>query len=689
MPGIGRYRFGPFCLDASRRLLTRHDQHVALTARAFDVLVALVERAGRTVEKDELLEIVWPDTVVEEANLSQQIFTIRKLLGQSEHEAYIATVPRRGYRFVADLDAITDKPAAPSARVADGAPRAATLRLAIPLTPSAPLAVSPAPVLAISPDGARLVYVATVRDTTQLFVRTLDRFDAVPIEGTEGAVNPFFSPDGQCVGFQCGRELRKIMLAGGRPLRICELEGDMRGADWGAGDLIVFAGGPASGLCQVSAAGGAVHPVTTLRFERGERTHRWPHLLPGGRAVLFTVGNAGATSFDDASLAVAEIESGGHRIVLQHATDGRWLPTGHLLWARGGSLMSAAFDPGAGVVQGTSRVVMSGVAVSATGVAQAACSATGLLVHVPGTAETVRRSLVTVERSGAVVGTGLGGDAIEEPRLAPDGSGAIIGMRGRASDLWLYHFGRGTLTRVTFDGENFAGIWGPEPGTVTFSSSRGGAADLYVVQPDRTVAPELLVASEFDKIAGSWSADGACLLFTEYHPESGVDIWVFDRRAGAVRPFVRTRFNEHTPVLSANARYVAYTSDESGRPEIYVVDYPGAAGKRQLSTEGGVEPLWSRDGRELFYRSGDRLMRVDMSRGPVNAGVPTTVFEGRFVKGTVTCLSNYDVAADNERFFMVVEDAPPAPTAIHVTVGWFADLTNPMGSSSGLPKTYG
>jgi len=532
-------------------------------------------------------------------------------------------------------------------------------------------------VLAVSRDGRRLVYVAAVHGTTQLFLRALDRFDVTPVEGTEGVANPFFSPDGQWIGFQCGGALLKVMIGGGQPVTICDIEGDLRGAAWGDGDDIVLAPGPTAALWRVHAAGGPVRPLTTMMFDRGERTHRWPHLLPGGRSVIFTIGCVGAVSFDAASLAVVELDGGEHQIVLQHATDGRCLPTGHLLWARVGTLMSAVFDARARVVQGSSRVVLSGVAVAATGVAQCACSEGGLLVHVPGSAQTVRRSLVGVDRNGAVVETYFGGDAVEEPRLSPDGAGAIISMRGRTSDLWLYDFARGTLSRVTFDGENFAGIWGPGAGSITFSSSRGGAADLYAVQPDRTAAPELLVASAFDKVAGSWSADGLHLLFTEYHPETGVDIWVFDRGAGAVRPFIRTRFNEYAPVLSPDARYVAYTSDESGRPEIYLVEYPEAVGKRQLSTEGGVEPLWARDGSELFYRSGDRVMRVDMSRGAANAGVPTTVFEGRFVKGTVTCLSNYDVTVDGRRFVMVVEDTPPAPSALLVTSGWFDELKLP------------
>jgi Tol biopolymer transport system component len=180
--------------------------------------------------------------------------------------------------------------------------------------------------------------------------------------------------------------------------------------------------------------------------------------------------------------------------------------------------------------------------------------------------------------------------------------------------------------------------------------------------------PELLIASEFDKAASSWSPDGSMLLFTEYHPDTGADIWVLDCAADRARPFVRTRFNEYSPVFSPDGRHVAYATDESGRPEIQVVSFPDGRAKRQLSTDGGSEPVWSRDGRELYYRSGDRLMRVDMSRGPDDAGVPTTLFEGKFVSGTVT-LANYDVTANGESFLMVQPEATVAPSMLLVTLG--------------------
>ncbi|HVL68356.1 MAG TPA: winged helix-turn-helix domain-containing protein [Vicinamibacterales bacterium] len=676
MPASPLYAFGPFSLDPDRRVVTRAGEPLPVTARAFDVLLALVERAGQTVEKDELLRLVWPDTVVEEANLSQQIFTIRKLLGQTDEQPYIATVPRRGYRFVATVarmpqsETTTEGPEAAPARREPLMTCTEAIRLAVPLDGTR-LALGPCPSVAIAPDGSRLVFVAGEGGSTRLYLRPLDRFEAVAIPGTEGASNPFFSPDGRWIGFQAARQLRKVPIDGGPPLAVCEVA-DLRGAAWTADDEIVFAPGPTTGLWRAPASGGPPTPLTTLRFEAGERTHRWPHALPDSRRVLFTIGGAGATSFDEAALAVADLATGEYRLVLRHASDGRYAPAGTLVWARGAALFAAAFDPQGSRVDGSARVVLNGVAMSATGAAHFACSSTGVLVHVPGEAQSLRRSLVAVDRQGRELARYTGGESLEEPRFAPDGRSAIVSLRGRSSDLWLYEFSRGALERLTYEGENFAAIWGPDEGTITFSSSRGGPSDLYLLRADRAGEPELLVASEFDKVAGAWSPDGTALIFAEYHPESGADLWVVDRTTERARPFVRTRFNEYSPIFSPDGRFVAYATDASGRPEIVLVSYPDATGKRQISTDGGTEPVWSRDGSELFYRSGDRMMRVDMSRGAAEPGIPTTLFEGRYVPGTVT-LANYDISADADRFLMVVADDPPVPTAIRVTIGWRAE----------------
>jgi Tol biopolymer transport system component len=382
--------------------------------------------------------------------------------------------------------------------------------------------------------------------------------------------------------------------------------------------------------------------------------------------VIFTIGSEGATSFDEATLAMTDRDAARHRFVLRHATDGRYLADGRLIWARGAALYAAPFDIDSGRLERSGQIA-TGVSMSATGIAHFACSDTNVLVHVPGEAQTLRRSLIRVTRSGAIVARHVSGDSLDEPRLSPDGRSAVVSLRGRTSDLWQYDFARGTLGRLTFEGENFAAIWGPDDGTITYSASFGGPSDLFTRKPGRSSPPELLVASEFDKVAGAWSPDRTALVFTEYHPDTGADIWELDRNGDHARPFVRTRFNEHSPVFSRDGRSIAYTTDESGRSEIVVVSYPADGVKRQLSTEGGTEPMWSHDGGELFYRSGDRIMRVDMSRGPEHAGIPTTLFEGRYVPGTVT-LANYDVSADATEFLMVGADEPPPVSALRVTI---------------------
>lgn len=367
-----QYFFGPYAVDAARRQLTRGADAVPLTARAFDVLLALLERSGDTLQKEELLQRVWPDTVVEEANLSQQIFTIRKLLGQTDEDLYIATVPRRGYRFVASVRREPGVPPSAPRPAAVKPAGAAPLRLAIALTDAAPLASVPNGVIAISPDGARVVYAAASGPSTLLHLRPLSDFASTPLAGTEGASNPFFSPDGEWVAFQCGRRLQKLPLAGGPPIALCDVA-DLRGACWSPDGVIVFAPGPTSGLWRVSASGGAATPLTRVDFDGGERTHRWPHMLPDGRGVVFTVGHAGAASFDEASLAIADFDARAHRLLIRHATDGR-CAGGELIWARGALLFAAPFDAAARTLTAPARIALSGVAVNATGVAHAACS---------------------------------------------------------------------------------------------------------------------------------------------------------------------------------------------------------------------------------------------------------------------------------------------------------------------------
>ena len=656
------FRFGDYALDPARRVLTRDGAAVTITSRAFDVLLALVSRAGQTVTKDELLATVWPDAVVEEANLTQQIFTLRKLLGHRDADPLIATVPRRGYQFVGRVSGTPRRPSVMEPRTVAG-----PLRVELALPPQLKLAIESTNVIAVSPDGTVVVAVVTDGELRRLVRRRLHAFEWVPIPGSDGAAAPFFSPDGKWIAFEAGRRLLKIALDDGAMWPVCDVA-DMRGGTWTHSDTIVFAPGPTTGLFQVEAHGGTPRPLTTLDFDGGERTHRWPHALPDGSGVIFTIGAAGVNSFDDASLAVVRFDGARHQPVLHHGSSGRCDIPGELLWSRGAMLFCSSFDHVAGVVTGAPRVVQHDVAASATGVSHFACSRNRTLVHIPGPAQTMRHALVSVGRDGAPITRHISGEALEEPRWLPDGS-AVLSMRQRSSDLWVFDFARGVPSRLTFGGENFSPVPGPATDSITFSSSQGGPADLYVLRLGTATPPVLLVASEFDKVAGSWSPDRNLLIFTEYHPDSGADIWVLDRGQGTVRPFMHTRFNEYSPVFSPDGRFVAYVTDEAGRHEVVVVTFPDGTQKRQISIDGGTEPVWSKDGRDLYYRNGDRMMRVDLSKGIGQAGVPVSLFEGRFVAATVT-LANYDVAPDGTTFLMVTAEAMPAPAALAITVGY-------------------
>ncbi len=435
------YEFGGFQIDTATRRLLRDGDAVAVTVKAFDILAALVEDAGRVVDKNDLMRRIWPDAIVEEANLSQQIFLLRKALGDDpKHHRYIATVPRRGYRFVAEVTRRCDAAVVPPSgrgrptRVDTSGP---PLMLSLPLAPGPPLALAPSRPFAISPDGRAVAYVARDGSATRLAVRRLDRGDVALLPRTDGAASPFFSPDSRWIGYFANGCLRKVPAAGGAPLDICEAGSECRGASWSCLDEIVFAPTPASGLVRVSADGRHPRPATALDFNRGERTHRWPEMLPDGRSVLFTIAHAGSSSFEEAETAVASLETGQRRTVHRYGCSARYLPTGHLVYMRGGSLMAAPFDLDALTVGGSSMPVVEDVMTQPTGAGYFSVSQDGCLLYLTGAAHDVTQRLVWAA-DGVVTAAGIAEPLIEEPRLSPDGRTIAFGIRKRTSDIWIH-----------------------------------------------------------------------------------------------------------------------------------------------------------------------------------------------------------------------------------------------------------
>jgi serine/threonine protein kinase/Tol biopolymer transport system component len=551
------------------------------------------------------------------------------------------------------------------------APQAVT-RTAINLPPGQQLAgLENGPALALSPDGAHLAYVARQASTQQIYLRPMDSLEARPIPGTEGAFNPFFSPDGRWLGFFSSGKLKKVSISGGAVLTLGDAA-SLRGASWGSTGTIVFAPTPTSVLQQMSDAGGVSQPLTS--FEKGETSHRWPEFLPGGRAVLFGPGTAASY----AHIAVQMIGTSERRNLVQGGTNPHYAESGHLVYAQLGNLMAARFDTERLVVTGTPVPVLEGVMQSTTGAAQYSFSDNGALAYVPGAFQRPRNTLVWVSRNGAVQPLDAPPHPYQAPRLSPDGRRIAVAFLEQDSQVWLYDLTRQTLTRFTFEGNaNYLTAWTADGKRIAFSSNKEGPLNIYWQQADGSGGLERLSTSEYTQGPSSWSPDGQVLAFVQIAPATGSDIWMLRLSDRKPQPFLQTPFNEEGPRFSPDGRWLAYVSNESGRYEIYVQPYPGPGGKWQISTEGGTEPAWNRNGRELFYRSGDKMMAVDIASQPgFAAGMPRMLFQGPYYVTPAGTYANYDVSPDGQRFLMLKpsESAEAAPTQINVVLNWFEEL---------------
>jgi Tol biopolymer transport system component len=549
------------------------------------------------------------------------------------------------------------------------------IRTVIDLPPGQKLAgLENGPAVALSPDGTRLAYVARQGGTQQLYLRALDSLDSKAIPDTEGAIEPFFSPDGQWVGFFAGGKLMKVSVSGGAALTLADAVLP-RGGSWGSQGMIAFSLTTNGALRQVPVTGGASQPLTHL--VKGESTHRWPEFLPGGKTVVFAAGPT-ALNFTNVHVAVQSVGTGERKDLIQGGTQPRYAPSGHLIYAQGASLMAVPFDPLRLTATGEAVPVVEDVLQSTiTGAAQYSFSARGSLVYVPGGVQSAQSRLVWVSRNGAEQPLAAPAHAYLSPRLSPDGRKVAVAITEQESQTWLYDLSRETLTRFTFEGNyNVIPIWSPDGKRIAFESNREGPYNVFRQLADGSGGLERLTTSEHIQAPVSWSPDGQLLSFIEVDPTTQQDIWVLrvsDRKA---QPFLRTPFNENVPRFSPDGHGLAYMSDESGRFEIYVQPYPGPGGKWQISTEGGTEPVWNPSGRELFYRSGDKMMAVDIATQPgFAAGTPRMRFEGHYQSAPFP-IANYDVSPDSERFLMLkaAEQAEAAPTQINVVLNWFEEL---------------
>ena len=523
----------------------------------------------------------------------------------------------------------------------------------------------------LSPDGRRLAYIAVREGQRQLFLRSMDQLEPTLVRGSGTAGGPFFSPDGQWVAFFAAGSLRKVSVTGGAPQTICNIAG--RGGSWGPDNTIIFSAGAAGALMKVPAAGGTPQPLTTLDPAKKERAHLWPEILPGAKAVLFSIVSA---SFDDARIVAQRLESGERSILVEGGTHPHYSPTGHLVYGRAGGLVAVPFDLERLQVTGTPVPVVEGVAFNATsGAVQASFSGDGSLVYIGGGGEAAAKlALLWVDRKGVSRPATETRAAFHDPRFSPDGKRLAVNVTSDHNDLWVLDTARDTLTRLTFEGDNHWHAWTPDGKRLAYGSTRaGGAYNLFWKPADGSRADERLATNDQQQMATSFSPDGRALAFTQ-----GGDIWILplegDRKP---RPFLQTQFQEGNAHFSPDGRWLAYESVETGRKEVYVQPYPGPGGKWQISTEGGFEPLWARSGRELFYRSGNKVMVVAVETGaPFTVSKPKMLFEGRYVLSP-GFYPYWDIHPDGQRFAMIQapeETGAAATITVHVVLDWFEDL---------------
>jgi serine/threonine-protein kinase len=527
----------------------------------------------------------------------------------------------------------------------------------------------------LSRDGTRLVYTQVESGANQVMMRRLDQLEARPIPGAESAIYAVFSPDSQWLAYYsagpAAPSLMKIPVTGGPPVEVCQCSAGS-GISWGDSHSVIFSDGKS--LFLVSDTGGAPQSLTTPDQRKGELAHRSPFLLPGAKAVLFSIIVSGSSQ-----VALLDLKRGGYHVIVSNGTSPQYNSAGYLTYVRAGALIATPFDiqrlqptgPETNIIQGVSGVSSAG--------GEYSVSDNGVLVYMAGQYQGGKSTLGWVDRKGVQ-------QQLSEPqfwgtgRLSPDGLRIVDAIRGDGdlADIWIFDVERRTLTRLTFGGSNSSPIWTPDARHITYTARISGNDGIYSVPSDGSGKPELLMATEGRAIPCSWTPDGKMLIYSQTGSDKKSHLWTFTVAGnGAMSRPARlhdTSSVEFDAEISPDGRNVAYVSNESGAAEVYVQAFPGPGAKVRISTQGGVAPRWSRTPRELLYwlpssYSMDRtaLVAVDIQLAPVfHAGIPQELFKQRV--GTT-----WDVAPDGKHF---LTELLPTGTDVHMetVVNWFTEL---------------
>jgi eukaryotic-like serine/threonine-protein kinase len=536
--------------------------------------------------------------------------------------------------------------------------------------------------IAISRNGRRIAFVAGPGDEPTLYLRDLDSSKVVPFDGTAGASSPFFSPDGRWIGYFSPGKLRKVAVEGGRPIDLADASLD-RGGAWCPDGSIVFPSGVSSGLFRLPPGGGPPVELTTLDTAHGERTHRWPAVLPGGKEVAFTVGRVGLPGdYESATIDAVDLATGRRRALFRGASMVRFTPDGHALLAREGQVLALplAGANGAGTDDAV-QVVANVAGVAASGVLYFDVAEDGTLVYAESDPGANRLDLAWLTRSGALESLGLPPREYQGPKISPDGQRIAVTIGpsgGRAGDVWIHERASGALTKLSFEGRSWTPIWSLDGRNITYSTITAAGGDEFRTRPAAGGAEPRTIRAFGEGRARqpvAWMPDGSLLAWEDAGNPAVGNVVYFPPGAGDQIPIASTAAIEIQAAASPDGRFVAYSYDANGNGEIYVQPFPPTGSKWQVAT-GGFMPIWSRDGREIYYLQGDSLMAVPVTTaGAFAVGAPHRLFDmPPTVLASTDTTTNFDVAADGR--FLVVRHTSQESMAGHLVValGWFETL---------------
>lgn len=700
-------RFGVFELDMRSGELRKAGTRISLQDQPLKVLNALLEHPGEVVTREELKRQIWPNDSFGDFDhaVNVAVAKLRAALGDSaDVPRYVETLPRRGYRFIfpvalptaLDSEARSGeaetavKPAKRSSRFLWAA-AAATIVIAgliaggwwffsrktyAPMQLSAELPVGAGldrffgAQLALSPDGTQIVVSEDEPDRNwRLAMRSLDQSQFVPLAGAEHASRPFFSPDGKWIGFFADHKLKKLSVEGGAPVTLIDAPKFCRGASWGDdGNIIAAFGEGTSGLVRVPSGGGAPVQVTQPNKDKGETAHAWPQVLPGSQAVLFTAYGSGA--YDDGEIVVFTFKTGERKTLHSGASFGRYLPSGHLVYMHQNTLWAAPFDLGRLEVTGAPQPVLEEVNSNVSGGGDFDFSQNGTLAYVSSRMPVpFPYSIWWLESTGQPKALQSPPGLYENPRFSPDGKRLAFELATTSvrADIWVKDLERDTVTRLTnLPGRNNSPLWTPDGKNIVFESWNWAGSGMYWIRADGVGEAQRLTESDLTTIQSpySFSPDGKRLAYSHYKESSDfrAEIWTApvegDRdhpRLGKAELFLRSSFSQWNPAFSPDGRWLAYSSDESGKEELYVRPFPGPGGKSQVSTGGGAYPLWSRDGRKLYFLTPDWLIMVTSysAKGDSFAAGKPQVWSRENLPNLGGNYP-YDLAPDGKRFAVVL-----------------------------------